>query len=202
MSAMDCPRCKSAMRVAHKSCHYGTTVEVDVCDGCGGKWVDGGKIERFYPALAQHRVRIEELVAVGAKRGRGLAFCPRCGGENIVFPYLDHWLDLCGACHGMWVDRHEIALLAAHGHLTDGVAEARQAAQGPELLMCAKCAQPVAKSSTMVTEYGAVCNRCHAGNATSTSSDSSDTSGFDGAAVAVGLLGVLFELLLEVAIDA
>lgn len=101
---MQCPRCSSALSAFDTS--EGPTV--DFCGACGGTWYDDGELEAVLGL--SRRVRIRKL-AFDAMPGPE---CPRCaiGMEEVVYPTDQPVrIDVCTSCHGVWLDKSELAQL-------------------------------------------------------------------------------------------
>lgn len=102
-----CPRCSRPLSAADL-----TGVPVDVCDQCGGTWLDRGELESVL-------ARAPANGAEGAEGAEGRPFeepavrylaCPRCGDLMTRRQYERFSgvvLDYCNA-HGVWADRGEI----------------------------------------------------------------------------------------------
>lgn len=101
---MQCPRCSDALRAIDTS--EGPTV--DFCGACGGTWYDDGELEAILGL--SRRVRIRKL-AFDSQPGPD---CPRCavGMEEVVYPPEQPVrIDVCTSCHGVWLDKAELAQL-------------------------------------------------------------------------------------------
>jgi ssDNA-binding Zn-finger/Zn-ribbon topoisomerase 1 len=74
-----CPGCDGPMDVRRLDAHYGRSVELDLCHGCGLIWFDAresialtpGAVLHLFAALDAHREQRQAL------RGEGMR-CPRC----------------------------------------------------------------------------------------------------------------------------
>ena len=73
MVSMDCPSCSESMRV--ESHGVDDSIEVDVCDGCGGVWFDKGELDMLDDSVVVNAEHIE--LVRGGFSGRS---CPRCSG--------------------------------------------------------------------------------------------------------------------------
>lgn len=76
--------------------------DLDVCPTCQGVWFDRGEI-----AKAARDAQIERLVVEYAGGASSLA-CPRCSGGMATRPVGEVSLDVCTACHGVWMDAGEM----------------------------------------------------------------------------------------------
>ena len=101
---MECPRCSDALRAIDTA--EGPTV--DFCGGCGGTWYDDGELEAVLGL--SRRVRIRKL-AFDSRPGPP---CPRCASpmEEVGYPPEQPVrIDVCTSCHGVWLDKAELAQL-------------------------------------------------------------------------------------------
>ena len=102
-----CPGCAEPMR-----CEAVPSAEIDVCDACGGLWVDWFDGEVHTLAVEAEAARVDRGVAPPSPhpRGGGSGACPRC--TRSLAPELHRFSD------------------ASEGELVEGV----------ELFRCADCA--------------------------------------------------------------
>jgi Zn-finger nucleic acid-binding protein len=92
-------------------------VEIDHCGSCGGIWLDEGEIR----ALAARPG--ETMADVAALEARIAAFsstdpgpapevlgvpCPACAGKLTHAVFGPTAVELCSACHGLFIDRGEL----------------------------------------------------------------------------------------------
>lgn len=85
---LSCPGCDGPMEAGTFDAHYGRSVELDVCHGCGLIWFDGresvsltpGAVLRVFITLDAHRDRRHPLQ-------RGAMGCPRC--RRRLLPTVD-----------------------------------------------------------------------------------------------------------------
>jgi hypothetical protein len=71
-----CPGCGQAMGAVGLAARYGRTVQVDVCDGCGGLWFDDNESQQLTPGATLallDRVTLRPSRAVQSRTP-----CPRC----------------------------------------------------------------------------------------------------------------------------
>jgi Zn-finger nucleic acid-binding protein len=170
MTALSCPRCDTKLVEERRTAAAtGARIDVDVCPDCAGLWLDGVEVGQAFAALGEHAMRVGDLLAAGAKRGHGIGSCPRCRAETIEFPFFEVRLDLCGACHGLWIDGDEIEAVARSTDRQDGLPappvergyrERTAAALKTESTRCASCDADVPLRRTMVTSRGVVCQDC------------------------------------------
>lgn len=101
---MQCPRCSDKLSAIDTA--EGPTV--DFCASCGGTWYDDGELEAVLGL--SRRVRIRKL-AFDSCPGPD---CPRCSSpmEEVGYPPEQPVrIDVCTACHGIWLDVSELAQL-------------------------------------------------------------------------------------------
>jgi Zn-finger nucleic acid-binding protein len=100
-----CPNCEGTFQ----SLKVGGVV-VDVCDSCGGLWMDEHELEKVL--AADHRAlqvkRAETPPA--ANKSHKLGRCPRCGGTFIQLTNLraNVKTDSCPVCYGVFLERGEL----------------------------------------------------------------------------------------------
>jgi Zn-finger nucleic acid-binding protein len=107
-----CPNEKIEMQQVKAESHYGQTVILDQCPGCGGIWFDSFEL---YMAKQGQAGKIE-LLNVDCLQASSLIenselHCPRDRTTLIRFsdPFLpkDLILARCPACNGFWLNRGE-----------------------------------------------------------------------------------------------
>jgi Zn-finger nucleic acid-binding protein len=77
---MTCPACAGAMTGLALDGHYGRTVQVDVCQGCAGLWVDGHELLQLTAGATLTLFRHLGAWAPAARRPAAeIKPCPRCG---------------------------------------------------------------------------------------------------------------------------
>jgi Zn-finger nucleic acid-binding protein len=119
-----CPVCDSQPLKAVRA----GDVELDQCPRCEGLWFDAGELELFpdRPSvkefLAGARLaagrcrkgghRVPKGMARCATCGGGAACCPGCGGVLSMVAAQTCVIDVCATCHGVWLDKGELELLA------------------------------------------------------------------------------------------
>jgi Zn-finger nucleic acid-binding protein len=112
---MECPRCKlSLSRERYEE------VEVDVCPGCWGMWLDSGELE----AILESRELVfseeeKKLVLEGrarrAQAAQNPVACPRCQVRMerlFLDPVAYLVIDRCPR-HGIWLDTGEVKAVQA-----------------------------------------------------------------------------------------
>ena len=110
-ASLSCPRCDVMLdRFVRAAAPGERGVVADMCERCGGTWLDGEEVGPVYPALARLAERQADLHAAARSSG-GIGKCPRCRGVALEFPFFDLWLDHCARCHGLWIDGNELMAL-------------------------------------------------------------------------------------------
>src|SRR5262249_10149751 len=158
-----CPRCSQwmAQRVAQPR-PGARAVKADVCETCGGIWLDEYELADVSDALGKLPFRIEEIRAVG-RRGAGIAACPRCSTGAVEITLLDVAIDVCLGCRGVWLDGGEYEALARAGAMAASPeASYRTAPQAAKAVRrnvfdCPRCGAEKPVSDSMITAKGLVC---------------------------------------------
>lgn len=99
-----CPRCDTALVPL-----VFAQVEVDVCDRCGGIWVDAGELEAIL--TRGDAPAGDPVLQLLSRTGRGVdagALCPRCDARMIEVRTSDLVADRCPDGHGLWFDGGEL----------------------------------------------------------------------------------------------
>jgi len=118
--SMDCPRDETTLRQVKRG-----HATIDVCDVCGGKWLDEGELEQLILAEGHDGTDAARLKTALATAERSSFYrdagseatlvCPRCdtrmrsvrfasGGAEVT-------ADRCGSCKGFWLDKGEAGSL-------------------------------------------------------------------------------------------
>ncbi len=71
-----CPGCGQTMEAVELAARYGRTVEVDICDGCGGLWFDHAESQHLSPGATI--ALLERLTLRPSRAVNGRSPCPRC----------------------------------------------------------------------------------------------------------------------------
>lgn len=101
---MNCPHCPHPLGSIDTA--QGPTV--DFCTHCGGTWYDDGELEAVLGLPRQFRIH---RAAFDPAPGPD---CPRCTTEmeEVSWPEQSPVrVDVCRSCHGVWLDRSELAQL-------------------------------------------------------------------------------------------
>ncbi|NTX09596.1 zf-TFIIB domain-containing protein [Myxococcus sp. CA056] len=102
-------------------------VSVDTCTRCHGHWLDAGELERLAPGWRTEAV--QAALPTATRRCRHTRhhvsvtheLCGLCGAPAARCPSCAEFLsqvrtevcsvDLCGSCHGLWLDANELKAL-------------------------------------------------------------------------------------------
>ena len=115
----NCPKCNDPMFVMEYD-----RVELDICDECGGVWLDAGELELI---LGEDGRGAEEAELGDARRAKGedLLDCPVCMAKLNKGTYgtTDIVVDRCPYNDGIFLDQGELEAIrdhyAAHSEATD-----------------------------------------------------------------------------------
>jgi Zn-finger nucleic acid-binding protein len=116
---MQCPNEGLEMRPVKVESHYGQTVVLDQCPGCGGLWFD--KFELYTPKQGQAEkieapnLDIEALDVAGLRSpsviDKSVLICPKDHAKLDRFqdPYFpkEIIIERCHICEGFWLNRGE-----------------------------------------------------------------------------------------------
>jgi Zn-finger nucleic acid-binding protein len=101
---MQCPKCQS------DAPNFDTAegVQVNFCNGCKGLWFDQGELA-LYCETEQDVPDLDNLLSQAKSTSYA---CPRCQDATLMeLPYFAGeavLIDWCPACHGAWLDPHEL----------------------------------------------------------------------------------------------
>jgi Zn-finger nucleic acid-binding protein len=103
-------------------------VHLDTCDHCNGHWLEHGELERLVPAwkgdalgAALHdaprrcphaRHHVPSTREQCGLCGRPAVRCPTCDEPLSQVRMQACAVDVCGPCHGLWLDANELELLS------------------------------------------------------------------------------------------
>lgn len=110
---MRCPHCQSALVIVEFQ-----QVEIDVCPGCGGCWLDAEEIGYLLHGEFRQPEQLDERSGARSERR-----CPLCGARLRTGPFPDSRVevDVCPMGHGLWLDRGELASLLKQRDLAPSV---------------------------------------------------------------------------------
>jgi Zn-finger nucleic acid-binding protein len=164
---LDCPRCAGASLADRRvnPTGGGAAVDVYLCDGCRGVWLDGETLMSICPTLA-HLPDHRGEIALTGQQGAGIALCLRCGAPPYEYQVLGVAIDFCTRCNGVWLDgdEYEEAMLGAASPAADqarGGPYRRAASALSGDIKCAYCGTPTDPKKTYVRELGPACGPCH-----------------------------------------
>ena len=85
-------------------------VEVDVCPGCGGMWLDDGEIKLLAqkPGDALKQAKKLEKGKSGNARDVVDSPCPACEGKLMIASFGPTNIEHCSGCGGIFLDRGEL----------------------------------------------------------------------------------------------
>jgi Zn-finger nucleic acid-binding protein len=101
-----CPKCKEALDP-----FTAAGVQVDICQGCGGVWLDRGELEKLYGTwgIVQIEGHVEQPRRVAPPSSEMIDLgCPACEGQLVALRVKGGALDGCTGCGGVWVDHGEL----------------------------------------------------------------------------------------------
>jgi len=106
MNNRTCIKCNTQLEL-----HTILNVEIDLCPGCGGMWLDEGEIKQ----LAQTpRDALSEMNKLESGRPGGGAPdvvdvpCPACSGKLLIAVFGPTSIEHCSGCGGVFLDRGEL----------------------------------------------------------------------------------------------
>jgi Zn-finger nucleic acid-binding protein len=107
MTCLDCGKEMASYEVHTSS----TTATYDVCEACGGLWLDKGQLDKVADQVAGdiEYCSTEEAEAATPASDK---ICPRCPSEHLIkVKFLGDdaiILERCDNCHGFWLDGGQI----------------------------------------------------------------------------------------------
>jgi len=103
-----CPKCNTVLEPVEAS-----DVQVDVCPGCGGVWLDRGELEKLYGTWGIVEIERASTGKHSVPPSSKLVDlpCPACEASLVALGVADEtvFLDGCPGCGGVWLDRGELA---------------------------------------------------------------------------------------------
>ena len=109
-SARVCPKCKGETRLKPREAvasEQDAEVDIDVCPGCGGVWLDWGELSK----ISEMKAIIDGASSGAAwkkdlQRGR----CPSCEDRPVLgrISIGAFGIERCPTCLGLWFDRGEL----------------------------------------------------------------------------------------------
>lgn len=97
-----CPSCQKELQ--RKVSHH---VEIDVCDGCGGMWMDHGEFDALVARRFTGHESERDMAAHTFVKPNAVLRCPVDGGPMVGVAFEDLDLEFCPKCRGIWIDGHD-----------------------------------------------------------------------------------------------
>jgi Zn-finger nucleic acid-binding protein len=101
---IDCPKCYTTMQQIMIS-KPSFIVMVDRCNDCEGYWFDKFELDK----VLDEKTKKEGLPFDSSPKDEVGFQCPRCSGDCETKTLYDINIDLCMDCHGIWLDKGELA---------------------------------------------------------------------------------------------
>ncbi|MDR5682593.1 MAG: zf-TFIIB domain-containing protein [Armatimonadota bacterium] len=99
-----CPRCDTRLLLL-----VFRDVEVDVCERCGGAWMDTAELQALLSrATMPDADPLMRSLSATAHRPDGAVLCPRCDAGMVEVCAGDLRIDRCPEGHGVWLDGGEL----------------------------------------------------------------------------------------------
>ena len=104
----ECPRC--FVGLTQETIKKGIwKVEVDICQSCGGLYLDKGELMTLTNNRPLHHLTTKNL---GIDSDSEL-LCPSCGSLMDIESAEGTNIDVCLNCNGVWLDKNELVSLRA-----------------------------------------------------------------------------------------
>lgn len=111
---MKCPSCQQSLQTIDYE-----GIAIDLCDGCGGHWLDSGELRHIVKAREVRFDPESRRAAVAATKVPGIALedvdqtsiCPKCDVEMTPVNYGGDSgiiIDRCDTCRGVWLQQGEL----------------------------------------------------------------------------------------------
>ncbi len=105
---LTCPKCDAVLDKLTVQ-----NVEVDLCDSCGGLWLDRGELAKLKFTGGDNAINSLQQLTMGHRSvppdtEAVTLHCPACEGTLELLPVGKIKLDLCKKCQGMWLDWGEL----------------------------------------------------------------------------------------------
>ncbi|RYZ60369.1 MAG: hypothetical protein EOP07_00870 [Proteobacteria bacterium] len=107
---MKCPNCHGNMTATPYE-----SVTIDVCETCGGAWLDDGEIASIVKDKTKafsESTKLSAVAAKGSDRSDAKALnCPKCNSPMLINQYAygsGVFIDRCPNKHGVWLDQNEL----------------------------------------------------------------------------------------------
>jgi Zn-finger nucleic acid-binding protein len=110
--ALSCPDCATALKPYRLE-----DISLDICDSCGGVWMDRGEIGKIRRVNAGEIKEFEHKIEPAPHRLERRAHdpkCPKCAGPLHPFNYAGGKLQLetCDGLCGVWAENRELEEIA------------------------------------------------------------------------------------------
>ena len=107
----ECPRCVGKLRTQSAE-----GVEIEVCDNCGGIWLDANELKELSSKTEKTPLSSENC-AFEPTEGKGEMHCPKCSEcplDTFIYAFDSGIeLDRCPQCQGIWLDKNELEQVSA-----------------------------------------------------------------------------------------
>jgi Zn-finger nucleic acid-binding protein len=106
MSERNCIKCDEKLKL-----HTILDVEIDLCPGCGGMWLDDGEIKQLSQRASDALSEMEKLEKGGASGNAKNVIdtpCPACKGKLMIVSFGPTNIEHCSGCGGVFLDRGEL----------------------------------------------------------------------------------------------
>lgn len=116
---MNCPRCGIPLK-SDRIDAAGVVVEASNCAECTGHWISLDALHAVEQVVDIHLLKWRHLPGIETQ-GR-ILFCPRCPGQKPMDKVVSDRdqrvvMDVCSACHGVWLDYGELEAIQSKGLL-------------------------------------------------------------------------------------
>jgi Zn-finger nucleic acid-binding protein len=107
---MNCPRCLTAL-VRFRLQGGGREIDAQRCASCTGHWFEGSDLHSLEETVEV--VLFNWLKLPGQETQARTLFCPRCTPPKVMDKVMNGHdsrvvMDVCGGCHGVWLDDGEL----------------------------------------------------------------------------------------------
>lgn len=112
---MNCPNCEKVRLIPES---LDSNLQAKACPDCGGQWIDSSQYFRWLSSrpkakMGAHVESEAQFDVVDVERAR---LCPECSRIMLRFRVgkgLAFYVDRCGDCGGLWLDKNEWQALQA-----------------------------------------------------------------------------------------
>ena len=99
-------------------------VEVDLCDSCGGLWLDRGELEKLGETGGLEVEKLKDTLTgsgTAAEASDTQSSCPACPGTLKTVMLGPIQIDFCTQCQGLFLDKGELEQALALGATAEQV---------------------------------------------------------------------------------